>query len=68
MPRNVEKEEESSNVVSGKNNVKIKEIFLKIYFLSGETKCFAMSADFAVLCQCVPHSMGHISMLFQRKI
>ena len=44
----------------------IKKYFVR--FLLGETKYFAMSADFVVLCLFVPIRMEHISKILQTNL
>ena len=66
LPRSVEKEEDCINVASGKTMIdkdKMEEYF--VGFLPGETMPFAMSADFAVLCQSAPTRMELISEILQ---
>ena len=67
--RSVEKEEDCINVASGKTMIdkdKMEEYF--VGFLSGETTLFAMSADFAVLCQSAPTRMELISEILQTNL
>ena len=66
--RSVEMEEDCINAASGNHIIRNKMEENFAIFLPGETKCFAMSADFAAPCQSAPTKMERISWNLQRKI
>ena len=64
----VEMEEDCINAASGNHIIRNKMEENFAIFLPGETKFFAMSADFAAPCQSAPTKTERISWNLQRKI